>query len=618
MHLHLVTIHVGPSPQAVPLAAAFLQARIAAHRSSSEAIQVTQAEYYPETPIATILATVDKLRPQCVGFVLYLWNRQQSGEIARELRRLQPEVILIGGGPEATADPAGILAAAPYDYLVLGEGEETLVALLERLQRGVALDDLEGIAQRDAAGTRMHLRPPCADLDLLPSPWLSGLLDSHIPKGVLWQLTRGCSFACDFCYDGMGERTVRRFSLQRLEAELDYLLEHDVRQVFVLDSTFNQDVERAKTLLRLLGRKAPGVHFHFEVRHEFLDAESARLFAGLTCSLQIGLQSANPEVLQGVGRRFDRERFTRKINLLNQAGATFGFDLIYGLPGDSLATFCESLDFALGLYPNQLDIFPLALLPGTRLAARAQACGLDYRSDPPYTLESSPTFPAPDLAVARRLGAASDLFYSRGKAVAWFNGIICALKLRPSDFLRAFADWLLAATGREVAVVGYDDAAIWRLQRDFLAVIFVRHQAQRLLPLALDFVDYHYHYAAAVQSSPERPRPLRGDLLRTPLRCSTKLRLATFHYPIDQLLACGEPRLAACAARFRPGASFALIYPACHEVCTETVPEPYFRLLQQLDGRTPAGRIAAALGLGPEDARTFLGVAIGEGIVLAA
>lgn len=622
MHLHLITIHVRPSPQAVPLAAAFLRASVEARfgRRAPAPVTVTSAAYAAGTAIETILAGIVAEQPQIVGFSLCVWNRALCAELVTRLRTLLPATLLLGGGPEATADPGGLLAEAPFDLLVVGEGEGTLVALLDRLVTGTPLDDLDGIARRGADGAIVRSSPPLSDLDRLPSPWLSGLLDEQIPRGVLWQLGRGCSFGCDFCFDGMGSRTVRRFSLERLAAELDYLVQHGAHQVFVLDSTFNQDLPRAKTLLKLIRNKARHVHFHFEVRHEFLDAESARLFGEIACSLQIGLQSAAPEVLQQVGRSFDRETFVRKIALLNEAGATFGFDLIYGLPGDSLARFRESLDFALGLYPNQLDIFPLAILPGTRLAARAEALTLDSLPHPPYTLTASPTFPPDDLALARRLGAACDLFYSRGKAVAWFNGVVAALKLNPAAFLGAFADWLHAATGREPDVAGHDDAAIWQLQRAFLGDSFARRGLDRLLPVALDFVDYHYHYAATVQGPAEEParNPARLDLLHVPLRRTAGARLVSFHYDIDALLALGEPQLARCASRLKPVGSFALIYLRSGAVCTEALPEGYFRLLERLDGRTPAGRIAAELGIAGDEARKFLRIAAGEGIVTSA
>jgi radical SAM superfamily enzyme YgiQ (UPF0313 family) len=622
MHLHFLTIHAMPSAQSVPLAAASLKAFLDARPAPATPLDVTCSEVFTGAPPEQTANGLIAAAAGIIALPLYLWNREECCALVHELRRRAPDLIIIGGGPEATADAASLLNQAPFDFLVVGEGELTLAEAMDTLAAGASLDQVPGVARLVDGALVFSPRPPVPDLGILPSPWLAGLLDDHIAGGVVWQLSRGCSFGCAFCFDGMGDRRVRRYPLARLEAELDYVVQRGASQVFVLDSTFNQDVRRAKTLLRLIGKKAPGVHCHFEVRHELLDEEQARLFAQLTCSLQIGLQSADPVVAQNVGRKFDRRDFVAKISLLNEAGCVFGFDLIYGLPGETLASFRRGLDFALALYPNHLDIFPLSVLPGTALAARADVLGLRHLSRPPYTLRESPDFPETDMASARRLGAACDIFYSRGKAVAWFNSIIAALRLQPAEFLSSFDIWLRQQSEGEPVESDYGDESIWQLQRRFLSELFARHRLKRLLPLTLDCVDYHYHYGAAVMAVPPTlpRRHLRrnGDLLRYPLVRPSSARLASFTYEISEILDAGEPDLLSFYAFMKPAGSWAVIYPCNGEVRTESLSEPWFRFLERLDGRTPAGDIAAELGISADESREFLAFALSEGMVTAA
>lgn len=622
MRLHLVTIHAYRSPQAVPLAAACLKAALDARPATAAPLAVTFADFFCGDSQDDICRSILEAEANVVGFSLYVWNREECCSLAGRLRREVPYLTIIAGGPEATADPAAVLTEAPFDFLVVGEGEAPLAEALDRLAAGVSPVGVAGIARRSGDGVELVRRPPLADPGSFPSPYLSGALDASIPNGVLWQLSRGCCYECEFCFDGMGERTVRRFSMERLEAELNYLARHNVHQVVVLDSTFNLDGKRAKAILRMIRKKAPRVHFHFEARSELLDEEQARLFGGMKCSLQIGLQTADPAVARSVRRSLDRRDFTAKIGLLNREGVAFGFDLIYGLPGDSLDRFRETLNYALGLYPNGLDIFPLAVLPGTVLFQRARQLGLCHLPKPPYTLIESPTFPAADLALARRLSAACDLFYSRGKAVAWFNGIVKALRMSPAEFLDECAIWLREKNGSDFAEADYRDEEIWKLQRDFLSDMFVKRKVKRLLPAALDFVEYHYRYAAAVMAVPPRS-PSRRDLeridyLKRPLSVAGSARLAEFSYEILDLLESGEPDLPHICAVLRPVGSYAVIYPCGGEVVTESVAEPYYRLLQRLDGVTPAGRIAASLAIHPAEAREFLAFAAAHGIVVFA
>lgn len=614
MRIVLLALHAYPSPQAVPLANACLMAY--AQRPASE---IVLHDLYVGDPLAQSVAALLALQPSAIGFSLYTWNRADAVALAQALRQANPKLILFAGGPESTADPSGMLQVAPFDLVIVGEGEVPFAALCARLAAHAPFSGIPGLLLRDHEAEFVP-QPPLSELDSIPSPWLSKALDAGQVPGVLWQLARGCSFACDFCYDARDRSGVRRFSLARAEAELRHFVAKGVSQVFVLDSTFNQDLPRAKTILRLIKQHARHIHFHFEVRSEFLDRELAQLFAEIFCSLQIGLQSADPQVLKAVGRAFKREEFVTKIQLLNRSGATFGFDLMIGLPGDTLAGFRISLDFALSLYPNQLDIFPLALLPGTALAARAAALHLSHLPQPPYTVLATPTFSEFELAQARQLATACDLFYSRGKAVAWFNGVVKALGDSPSEFLSDFSVWLAArGNGTLPEPATCSEAQIWQWQRDYLTSRF-NGKLQRQQAVVLDLVDYHYHYAQTVQSPVPTQLPtaaqLKGiGLLSQAWRLAPTVRIVSFHYDILALLASGEPQPRRLSEQLTPQRCTAILFPTAHGVQTEPLEEEYIRLLRQLDGKTPVGQLVTRLKLDQKIALDFLRIAAGAGII---
>ena len=614
MKITLVAVHPCRSPQAVPLACAFLKETLLADPALRDLVEVRVAEFFLDDAPESCAESLAEDAPDLVGFSVYVWSRDHALETAGELARLLPGVALCAGGAEATANPAGLLDSLLFDFLVRGEGEIPFLEAVRALLAGNSPAGLPGIV---LPGEPPAPLPPPADPASIPSPYLSGQLDPSVPGGALWQLSRGCDFACSFCFDHKGSGGVRRVPMERVEKELRLFARLGVPQVFVLDSTFNKVPQRAKEILRLIGKLAPGVHFHFEVRSEFIDAEMAELFACVTCSLQIGLQSADAKVLRAVGRGFDRDDFAYRALLLNQSGAIFGFDLIYALPGDTLATFRSSLDFALSLYPNHLDIFPLAVLPGTRLYGKAESLGLKRLDAPPYTVVAAPGFPEEDLARAAGLATACDVFYSRGKAVAWFNGAVHALKLSPSSFLDSFASFLAGKDVRGEQEIAEDE--IWGLQREFLARIFRERKKERLLPLALDLADYHHYYACALMAAPQPPPPRqmrKVNLLKDPLRRSVSATLARFSYEILEILEAGDVELAEFASRFRAAGSCAVIYPTGGEVCTESLSSAYFELLLALDGKRPADAICRELKLPAAEAVEFLEFAVGEGIAV--
>jgi hypothetical protein len=324
-------------------------------------------------------------------------------------------------------------------------------------------------------------------------------------------------------------------------------------------------------------------------------------------------------VHKAVHRIFNGEDFSRKVMMLNESGAIFGFDLIYGLPGDTLKGFSASIDFALGLYPNHLDIFPLAVLPGTELAARADTLELRFLKEPPYTLQSSPGFPAEAMQEAAGLASACDIFYSRGKAVAWFNSLIMPLGLSPSSFLGKFRRWLDETKGEPVTETTLSDREIRDTQVAFITRLYSGKRLRKLLPAALDLIDYHWLYAAALLTAPpELPtdRDLeRANLLDGRITLAASARLAKFNYEIFDLLQAGEIDLESFSECFTPTGSYAVIYPRGGEVFTESLVKEHYDLLSRLDGTVTPRRIAAALHIQPDEAGSFLEFAAAEGII---
>lgn len=611
MLINLVSIHPCPSPQSIPLANAFLAAY-----ARKSAVSVNLVDFFLGEEASSCAAKLAGPLPGAVGFSIYLWNRTLSCEIAAELRRTHPDIILFCGGPEVTADPASISNAGIFDFVIIGEGEIPFLSVCHALEADGDYSGIPGVLLPGAI--ILPPPPPITDLDSIPSPYLSGAIDTRAFSGILWQLSRGCSFTCDFCFDARGIHGVRNFSIERLEAELRHFAATGVRQIFVLDSTFNLNPKRAKKLLRMIEKNAPDIHFHFEVRNEFIDREMAQLFARIACSLQIGLQSADPEVLKLVGRAFNKTDFTAKVSLLNESGAIFGFDLIYGLPGDTLNGFRSTLDYALSLYPNHLDIFPLAVLPGTRLAARGIALNVTWDAKPPYIIETTETFSPADMADAAELAAACDIFYTRGRAVAWFNAVTDLLGLKPSDFLQKFSFWLIEQRGHGTKESDVSDEEIRDMQQLFLKQLLTGKRTRRFLPLVLDLITYHHLYASVLlEPQPESDEASRMSQTscNTAFRLAPSVRIVHFTYDIEELLECGEPRIAWMYEHLSPSGSEAVMYNNGNMVCTESLAAPYILLLKQI--RDGVGReYLSGTGLTVKEVDEFLVFALQEGIIL--
>jgi radical SAM superfamily enzyme YgiQ (UPF0313 family) len=477
MRIVLAAVHLEEGPEAVPLGAACVGSSL---KAVFPALDLALAETFVDEGASALVEKIAVLEPAAVGFSLYSWNREIIIEAARQLT---PEIFLFCGGPEAGALPEGLRKSqgGPFDEVIAGEGEDAAVRVIgRRFFPGVSTLSFERrtLLSEEEAG----------DLARFPSPWLDGTLGGRGREGALWELARGCPYSCGYCYEaGGGGGRVRYYPMERLREELRLFIREHVPYIFVLDPTFNIDNKRALVVLDMIQEETAGdTHWHFEIRGELVTKDQARRFAALNASLQIGLQTAEAEAAVLAGRDFDRRRFVSGIGFLNQAGAVFGLDLIYGLPGDSLAGYRRSLDFALSLYPNSLDMFRLAVLPGTAFFKRAAEYGLSADERPPYLVRSTKSFPAADLEKAEVLSAAADLFYNKGRAVAWFNQILRPLKAKPSVFLEGFARFAKKPQSIET------------LQLEYLEDRFRQAKKEALLPAARDLVRFHSAWGRAL------------------------------------------------------------------------------------------------------------------------
>lgn len=620
MNIVFCTLHVRRSPQAVPLAAGCLAAVLpSALRQASVLV-----DGFPDQTDQELVAAIRAAAPQVVAFPVYLWNRQRVVRLARQLHLAQPGLTLVAGGPEATGDPTGLLAAAPWTALVHGEGEAALANLLDALATGLPRHPLAGVTLRLESGILQGEGPCPFDLDQAPSPWLSGTLQAQSAGGVLWEVARGCAFSCDYCFEARGAAGVRGIPRRRLAEELELFARAGVSQVWVLDSTFNYPPERGIALLELLLEKAPQLHYHLEAKVDYIDRHTASLLGSLNCSVQLGLQSIHEQVLKAVHRTLDINIVAEKIHLLEGEGVIYGFDLIYGLPEDNYAGFKESLDTLLSFSPNHVHIFPLAVLPGTRLAQQRQRYGIEAQEEPPYELILSNNWTVEELELCRRLAATVDLFYNTGRAVAFFPTILQTLQTRPTVLFEDFFKWALQqqelACEDLLASESWSAADAYRLLQGYLCQRLRDTGQGHLVSVFLDLLCYHYHYAETLLGEellpPAADTPPPANLWETPWRRSERLRLVPFAYEILDLLEMEEMQLAEIASLFRPVGSVALFMRRGNEVFCESLSEEMLRLLKQSNGSLNPKDIFAG-SLSKATGEELVEFAVSEGLLHA-
>lgn len=421
MTIVFISIHVEKTPPAFPLAAAILKTSVMKDQRTS-GFTVLMREYYLPVNPKEIAHELLETKSDIFGFSACTWNSDQIIGIAAELKRNSPDCRIIAGGPQASAAAGVFQETGFFDTIIIGEAE------------GVIIDAL--FPQKNQP---VVLTAPPSDFSGSSSPYPAVLNKKRKSEGILWEVSRGCPYKCSFCYESRGCKTIRTIPAERMRSELELFRMNGIKKIWVLDPTFNHNSNHAEKVLNEIIAVYPEAHYTFEIRAELMNRQICALLAGIDASLQIGLQTTNPAALKKINRSLTQDKFLGNCRMMSEYGLTFGIDLIYGLPGDNYESFKKSLDFAVSAAPNNLDIFPLSVLPGTEMAENAEEYGIRHMGFPSYITEYCESFSKEDMKNAETITGAVDTLYNQKQAFAWFNTAAAALKLRPSALFEQFS-----------------------------------------------------------------------------------------------------------------------------------------------------------------------------------
>ncbi|MBF0454829.1 MAG: DUF4080 domain-containing protein [Magnetococcales bacterium] len=376
-------------------------------------------------------------KPQIVGISLSIWNISPSSQLIRLLKRINPSLVVVLGGPEVSHEQEQQPIITLADYVVAGEGEVAFLTLCRQLLAGTPPPNRQ-------------IQAPLPDLNQLTLPYREYTAEDIAHRVIYVEASRGCPYRCAFCLSALDDQ-VRSFPLAPFLEEMAHLLDRGVRQFKFMDRTFNLKIESATTILDFfLHRPERDIFLHFEVVPDRLPEAIRQRIAQFPqggLQLEVGIQTFNQTVLSRIGRKQENEKSEENLKwLVQQSHAHIHADLILGLPGESLESIQASFDRLVKINPQDIQVGILKRLRGTPIVDHAAPFNLLFNPDPPYDLLSSDTLDFPTLQRLRRLARYWDLIGNSGRFSAFRHHLI----QRPSpfeDFLH-LSDWLFATTGR--------------------------------------------------------------------------------------------------------------------------------------------------------------------------
>ncbi len=297
----------------------------------------------------------------------YVWSHASNLEHSAKVKEVNPRCLVVHGGPDAPkyeADVAAYFEANPFiDVVVHGEGEQTFAGMLAALapvahdaDRDMSvLSEVPGLSYRAADGSvvRTGDRDRLADINVIPSPYLTGVYEAYSDGGIdtaMIETNRGCPYSCTFCDWGSSTASrIRKFDLDRVFGELEWCARNRVSRIFFCDANFGifeRDVEIAQKVADLRREygfpEALTTNYAKNTVKHLQKIVQIMADAGVVTEGLLSLQSMDDDTLKTIRRsNIKVEKYDALAAEFREAHLPLLVDLMIGLPGSTTASLRE-------------------------------------------------------------------------------------------------------------------------------------------------------------------------------------------------------------------------------------------------------------------------------------
>jgi anaerobic magnesium-protoporphyrin IX monomethyl ester cyclase len=344
--------------------------------------------YVTNFDIENIVDEVKKYRPDFLLFTGFLGNYQYGflKNISQHLRQLCPHAIQIMGGPMATTIPELILNKFALNYVVLGEGEETILDLLDALLRGRPPSEVKGIGFRDKDGQIIitNKRPRIKDLSKMPLPPyelfdMGYYIDYLKETGRCWELSasRGCIGRCTFCKLTFGKELSFR-PIENIIEEMRFIKHrYGIDRFNFVDDNFLNVGKKVEEFISALKSCNDKFRFRFQGRIDKVDRTLAKRLREVGClGISFGLESGSDKILTNIRKRYDVKQAEENLKAVLDEGLEVHTTFIVGTPLEDESTIEDTKQFINRIGLPHVSAGILTPFPGTEVYSLAISRGL--------------------------------------------------------------------------------------------------------------------------------------------------------------------------------------------------------------------------------------------------
>ncbi|MBQ9031940.1 MAG: B12-binding domain-containing radical SAM protein [Parasporobacterium sp.] len=497
-----------------------------------EDTEVRIREYTINHYAEDVLAGIYEETPDVIMFSCYIWNWNFIRGLFPDLKKVLPDAQLWLGGPEVSFDPERILEDHPeVKGILLGEGEATFreLVLEHYVLHRKDLTRIPGLCVRTDRILRTGDRP-LLSMDEIPFFYNEEVLRELEHKILYYESSRGCPFRCSYCLSSVS-RKVRLRSLEKVYPELQFFLDHRVKQVKFVDRTFNADRDHTMGILTYLAEHDNQVtNFHFEVAGDLITEEELALMSRMRpglIQLEIGVQTTHPETIRAIHRTMDLERLRQVVKRIYEMGTVhIHLDLIAGLPFEGPQRFRKSFDDVYQMHPAQLQLGFLKVLKGSSMYTDADKYHILYRTDPPYEVLSTEWMSYKEILKLKRLEEMVEVYYNSRQFTK-------TLEVLQREF--SSASELYEQLAGYYEQQGFFVNSPSREARYQVLLQFISGICPERTGLYRELLTYDLYLRENLKKRPAfalDPEPFRRQIRR--LRTTRDYHVEVFFYPVDQ------------------------------------------------------------------------------------
>jgi radical SAM superfamily enzyme YgiQ (UPF0313 family) len=331
-----------------------------------------------------VLAEVRRFRPDIVGLYATTFGWNKAKKTAADIKNLyRRDCFIIAGGPYpiAVQDRCLVDANIDIDAVVTGEGEYTMLEIVDRIRKGEDLEGVAGVMYWEGLRiVKNPARPLITDLDSLPFPAreLLGDADRYIPppgtyrkRPVAVMITsRGCNRQCIYCFQMDKERTsgIRYRSVENVMKEIELCVRQGYKEIKFLDDTFAADHDRAMEIAREIQRRGIHISWFASACVNQVDRPLLKAFKDAGCwAILFGAESGVQKNLDTIRKGTTLEQIRTAVRTAQDVGLKVSTPFMFGIPGETFEEGLQTIEFAVALNPDMANFHAITPFPGTYL-----------------------------------------------------------------------------------------------------------------------------------------------------------------------------------------------------------------------------------------------------------